>query len=523
MALEPHLSEEQLNILFNEQQKIHTSGKDDLEEGKKDTSPYWDEPIGFDEEKLPEFNISIFPDWLRDYVEAVSESVQVAQDAPAMACISLLSSILSRKFVIKPNNDWTEVLTIFSAVAMASSERKSPSHDKIVKPLFNYERNRSEELQDTITEQRTWLKAQEKRLNEQYSKYGKKKEDAVLKDIHAIEKEISNTVIITNPRLVTSDATPEALASLMHKNNEKIAVLSAEGKEVFDMIAGRYSANGQPNMDLYLKGYTGESTSIDRKGGDPILLENPCMTVGLFVQPSVIKGIGKEFQNRGLTARFLFSFPRKMAGNRNMEPETIPEEIKNTFESVVEKMLRFESKNEVLTLEEEAGQLFLYNRYTTEELYKDDDLSESFKSWIGKLDGNLIRLAGLFHIAEHAPNGMESIPKKIGVKSVRAAMDLKEYFIEHAKKAYGVMGVSEDDENAKYVLKRIKDIIDKRKSKNEDTGYMSHQELYQAVKNRIGKSNNLNPILLELQNRNFIRDSFREGRRVLNINPKTVT
>ena len=66
-------------------------------------------------------------------------------------------------------------------------------------------------------------------------------------------------------------------------------------------------------------------------------------------------------------------------------------------------MLRYESEFEELTLEKEAGQLFLYNRYATEELYKDDDFSDSFKSWIGKLDGNLIRLAALIHIAEYAP------------------------------------------------------------------------------------------------------------------------
>lgn len=448
MALEPHLRKQQLKVLF-EKEQLEKGNPEKNKNISSQSESDWDDPIGFNEERLPEFNADVFPDWISNYIYAVSESVQVAPDAPAMASISLLSSILSRKFIVKPSPDWTEQLVTFTLVALPSSERKSPSHSKIISPLLHYEKVRSDELQDAITEQKTWYKAQNKRLSELYNKYGKKAEDEVLKEIIAIEKEITATKQISNPRLVTSDATPEALAWLMYQNGEKISILSPEGKEVFDMMAGRYSASGQINVDIYLKSYTGEHVAIDRRGGDPIQLSKPCMTIGLFVQPSVIEGIGKEFQDRGVTSRFLFSLPKKMAGKRNMEPESIPESVKRAFESNVENMLRYESESEELTLEEEAGKLFLYNRYTTEELYKVGDFFDNFKSWIGKLDGILIRIAGLLHIAEFAPKGMNNIPKKIGVNAVKNALELKEYFMQHAMRAYGVMGVKEDDENAK--------------------------------------------------------------------------
>lgn len=493
------------------QQKLKE--QDNEESNKKASSPGWDEPIGFDEDNLPVFNSEVFPNWLRDYINAVSESVQVAPDAPAMASISLLSSILSRKFIVKPSPDWTEQLATFTLVALPSSERKSPSHSKIISPLFNYEEVRSDELQAAITEQRTWYKAQEKRLNELYNKYGKNKEDKVLKEISSIEKEIAATKLITKPRLVTADATPEALAWLMYQNGEKMSILSPEGKEVFDMMAGRYSSSGQINVDIYLKSYTGEHVAIDRRGGDPIRLSKPCMTIGLFVQPSVIEGIGKEFQDRGVTSRFLYSLPMKMAGNRNMEPESIPDIVKKTFESNIEKMLRYESESEELTLEKEAGQLFLYNRYTTEELYKDDDFSESFKSWIGKLDGNLIRIAALLHIAEYAPKGMESIPKKIGVNVIQNALDLKKYFMQHAMKAYGVMGAKEDDENAKYVLEKIK---------NHNREIVGVRDLLRMSR-KIKTTQDLRNILYKLEDMGYVKFDTDGKKEVLRINPSILS
>lgn len=67
---------------------------------KKAPTQEWDDPIGFDEVKLPKFDTSVFPKWLRDYVEGVAESTQTPADASSMACISALSTILSRKFEV---------------------------------------------------------------------------------------------------------------------------------------------------------------------------------------------------------------------------------------------------------------------------------------------------------------------------------------------------------------------------------------------------------------------------------------
>ena len=51
------------------------------------------------------------------------------------------------------------------------------------------------------------------------------------------------------------------------------------------MLSGRYS--NQPNMDLFLKAYSGEAYHTDRIGREYTDLDNPLMTIVVMLQPVV--------------------------------------------------------------------------------------------------------------------------------------------------------------------------------------------------------------------------------------------
>lgn len=44
---------------------------------------------------------------------------------------------------------------------------------------------------------------------------------------------------------------------LLHEHGDRLAILSPEGG-IFDLIAGRYSSTGAPNLDHFLKGHAGD-------------------------------------------------------------------------------------------------------------------------------------------------------------------------------------------------------------------------------------------------------------------------
>ena len=95
---------------------------------------------------------------------------------------------------------------------------------------------------------------------------------------------------------------------------------------MFDQMAGRYNQAAGPNLGVYLKGHAGDLLKVDRRGRPPEYVERPCLTIGLAVQPEVLRGLAGRpgFGGRGLLARFLYSLPaepgRPPPGRRPTRP-----------------------------------------------------------------------------------------------------------------------------------------------------------------------------------------------------------
>jgi hypothetical protein len=98
--------------------------------------------------------------------------------------------------------------------------------------------------------------------------------------------------------------------------------MSAEG-DVFDLMAGRYSAKTTSNFGVYLKGHAGDPLRVDRVGRPPEFVLQPALTVGLAVQPDVIPGGLRqkpEFRGRGLLARFPLRTTYQSVGTSRHRP-----------------------------------------------------------------------------------------------------------------------------------------------------------------------------------------------------------
>ena len=138
------------------------------------------------------------------------------------------------------------------------------------------------------------------------------------------------------PRLVADDVTPEAAASLLAEQKGRLAIISAEGG-IFDIIAGRYNGN-VPNMDLWLKGHSGDMIRVDRKGRRPEYIPRPALTLGLMIQPEVLSIIAAQrvFRGRGLLARFLYAMPVSRVGQRQIGPTPLPGDIATAYDTHVQ-------------------------------------------------------------------------------------------------------------------------------------------------------------------------------------------
>ena len=103
-------------------------------------------------------------------------------------------------------------------------------------------------------------------------------------------------------------------------------MLSAEGG-IFTAIAGRYNAT--PNLEVFLKGHAGDLLRVDRKGRVAEHVPHPALTLGLAVQPEVLRDIARMpgFRGRGLLARILYSVPPNAVGHRRVGAPAVPEAV----------------------------------------------------------------------------------------------------------------------------------------------------------------------------------------------------
>ena len=136
------------------------------------------------------------------------------------------------------------------------------------------------------------------------------------------------------PRLVADDVTPEAVASLLAECGGPS--LSSAPRAACSISS--LAANGNiPNMDVWLKGHSGDMIRVDRKGRAPEYIRKPAMTLGLMIQPDVLKSIAAQpsFRGRGLIARFLYTMPVSKVGNRKTNADAVSDAVLKAYDTVI--------------------------------------------------------------------------------------------------------------------------------------------------------------------------------------------
>lgn len=208
------------------------------------------------------------------------------------------------------------------------------------------------------------------------------------------------------------------------------------------------------NIDVFLKAHSGDTLRVDRVGRGSENIKQPTLTVLLAVQPSVLNGLmsNNVFRGRGLTARFLYSIPVSMVGTRKFETTPIPKETAECFHSLIRKLLDTKpAETQLLILSTDAYNVLSAFANALEPRLV-DDLSD-IADWCGKLSGAILRIAGILHIAK---NSSRPADQEVDGETLQAAITIGEYFLEHAKAAYLLMGADPVVKDCEYILKQLK-------------------------------------------------------------------
>lgn len=322
------------------------------------------------------------------------------------------------------------------------------------------------------------------------------REEATKEAISAA-KTAASICVPTPPRLIADDVTNEAAASLLAENGGRLAIISAEGG-VFDIMAGRYTG-GVASLDVWLKGHSGDTLRVDRKGRAAEHVERPALTIAITAQPEVLSSIARnqQFRGRGLLARFLYSVPESNIGRRIIGAPHVPEDVENTYveklsELAVE-MHEWKDEPAVITLSPAANELLLDTERRIEKQLAPGGKLSAIAGWGGKLAGATVRLAGLLHLAEHGPNGYRF---PVDEQTMTNAVKIAEYFSDHAQRAFDLLGDDAENADAAYVLDHIQ--------RRELIEFSSRQLLTDLPRGRFAKVGDVTAALAMLEEHGYI-------------------
>ena len=431
--------------------------------------------------KLPVFNLELLPCKVRGFSKALCESLQVSPGMVAPAVVSVSALGIQKKFIVRPLPGWDEPPNLYIAVVQEPSERKSPTMKEVLVPVYEYETEENERLAPEIATYKAKKEVLENRIRNtinSLSKSGKKKGDEKyldMGDLDTFQNELNQLEEVAPVRLAVDDVTMEVLGKLLEQNKERIGIMSTEGG-IFNILAGRYS--DKTVIDIVLKAYSGDRFSQDRLGRKGQTLNNPLITMLLYVQPIIIKEVmeNSEFVGRGLNARFLYGIPPSTIGKRRYRVMEIPEADRAEYVDTVKRLLAIPVPENPKAVELDGDADKIAESYFYEIEKEMEDASPEFRAWLGKLHGTTMRIALSLHCLEHIEKSGEY---KISGETMENAIQMGRYFKTHAEAAYNIMGLMDSPEarDAKYLMKRI-----------DSTGLMEikFRDLYQMCKDRKG-------------------------------------
>lgn len=428
----------------------------------------WEEPASLDAVDVPHFPAEgVFSNELHEYVAAVAESLQVPQDMVAMMTLGVFGLALAKKIEVHVQGDHREPVNVFVVNVAPSSERKSAVCHELAAPLHKYEHSVNAELEPEIAVYESRKRTLAKKLSAAETaaasskgdldrQSAERERDDLARELAALEKNAVRKLALS----VGSDCTPERLVGILGEQGGRLGLIDSEGG-LFSMMRGRYAKNAEPNTDAYCKAYSGDDIRVDRVKKPTEMVKKPALTIVVFVQPEILRGMvtTSHLRGVGLLGRFWYVLAQSYVGHRELTPDPIPAEVRATYERVVRAALELEGPRDdqgernpyILKLEPAVLEEWLGFANRVETGLRDGGELDGIGDWGGKIAGGAARIAGILHGIAHGATGT------INKATMEGAIKVGSYLIEHAKAAFLEMGTDPDVELARRIVVWIKD------------------------------------------------------------------
>jgi len=241
-------------------------------------------------------------------------------------------------------------------------------------------------------------------------------------------------------KFIIQDTTIEALKQIVFDNPRGIGFYR---DELLGWINDLNRYNGGSDIQFFLQNWSGNPISCDRKGSDPIYINNPFIGVAGTVQPKVLEQLARgERADNGFIDRFMFIFPdnlTKADWGLDYTPMHLIEEYSLGIKKLAEygyqedgidmpKFIPISPRGKILLLQ------FLNNRNKP---LSEDAPTDALAGSFGKLDLYTFRFILIIHRVYWAFDNKHE--EEISEDTVFRAIQFTEYIRKMTRKAYAVI------------------------------------------------------------------------------------
>lgn len=396
-----------------------------------------------DEDVSTSFPLHALPAVMRDMVEEVSRSMAVPIALAAPTALSTLSVALGAGAVIDSGKGRVIHGNTFTVMLADSGSGKGEAHNTLFQPVKEWEESRLIRFRDEVTPaQLTDLSLlKEKRDSIMKDVRSNKGETTSLqrKDLVEVAEKITQIELQTEDdgAITTENSTSERLiAMIASKEQGAFSVVSSEAKDSLSVIFGRYRQGGETDESVYLKGYSCEGMTMDRRSeGGSVRAHTSCLSLSLMTQPSVGD---KHFStietlHSGFFARLLIVDTDSKIKLLDPEQEAIDGITKSKWNDLVTEVLddvrsKAGLERAIISTNLDIHRM-IANHYNPMIQDVRDGLgvdSSIASRWVE----NTYKIALLLHIAD---GGYSTLGEKLSEKTMSNAIEVMGWFIQQHK------------------------------------------------------------------------------------------
>ncbi len=268
------------------------------------------------------YPLDALPYAIRAAVEEVAGFVKAPVPLVASSALAALSLAIQAHADVKRADKLYGPVGLFLLTIADSGERKSTCDGFFTRAIRDYEEGQAEAAKPALKDYKAEIEAWEakrggvKEKIRQLAKDGKPTAD-MESALHDLEYHKPEPPMI--PRLLYTDATPEALAYGLAKQWPSGGVVSAEAGIVFGSH-GMGKDSVMRNLGLLNQLWDGTSLTIDRRSTESFTVRGARLTVALQVQEPTLREFfdrsGTLARGSGFLARFLVAWPESTQGQR---------------------------------------------------------------------------------------------------------------------------------------------------------------------------------------------------------------